>query len=176
MSQLERIPVVKPETTSEERTWAALAHISTVLTILVALGTAGIGGLLFVFLPLIVYLMYKDKSSYVAYHAAQAFALQVLAAIGFFGAILAVVFALVIVWVIIGLLSVILIGLILIPVGVLLTVVLVLALVAAPFVVMGFSIAATAQTASGINYRYPYVGQWVADWLARSMDEAPPMV
>jgi uncharacterized Tic20 family protein len=167
---------IKPETTSEERTWAALAHLSAILTVFVAFGSAGIGGVFFVFVPLVIYLMYKDKSQFVAYHAAQAFALQVVASVGFFVAILAAAVIIALAWVVTGLLSIILIGLILIPVALLLTVALALALVAIPFVFGGFSIAAGIQTASGEDYEYPYLGRWVADWLARHEAEPAPMV
>ncbi len=162
--------------TSEERTWAALAHASTLVTLLLALGTAGIGGLLFVFVPLAIYLIYKDKSEYIAFHAAQAFALQMLASVGFFVAIIAAVVVVVIAWVVTGLLSIILIGLVLIPVALLLTLALALALVVLPFVLGGFSLVATIQAGGGEEYRYPYLGQWIAAWLARSQAPARPAV
>lgn len=165
-----------PPTTSDERTWAALAHASTLLTLLASVASAGIGGLLLVFLPLVIYLSYKDKSPYVAYHAAQAFALQVVATVGFFAAILAVAIVLVVMWLITALLSVILIGLILIPITLLLTLLAVFILIAVPFVIGGFSIAATAQTANGVDYEYPYLGRWVRDWLARSSAPSAPAV
>ncbi len=165
-----------PATTSDERTWAALAHASTLLTLLVSMASAGIGGLLLVFLPLAIYLSYKDRSPYVAYHAAQAFALQVVGTAGFLVAILAAVVVLAAVWVVTALLSVILIGLILIPIALLLTLLLVFVLIAVPFVIGGFSIAATAQTANGVDYEYPYLGRWVRDWLARSGTPSAPAV
>src|SRR5688500_11424927 len=72
------------ETTSEERTWAALAHASGILTLLVGVGSMGLGAIPRVFAPLVIYLVYKDRSKYVAFHAAQAFALQVVGTVGFF--------------------------------------------------------------------------------------------
>lgn len=167
---------IKPETTTEERTWAVLAHLSTLLTLIISLGTAGLGGLIFVFVPLVIYLVYKDKSRFIAYQSAQAFVIQVIGTLGLFIAILAVVLVIVLIWVITGVLSAILIGLILIPIAVIITVVLILALLAYPFVLSAFSIAAAVQTGSGEDYRSPYLGQWVADWLARyeaGSDTAP---
>jgi uncharacterized Tic20 family protein len=164
------------ETTSEERTWAALAHASTLLTMLVSLSTLGIGGLLFVFVPFAIYLVYKDKSSYVAYHAAQAFALQIIGTVGLFVAVLVGTIALVLVWVISGVLSVILIGLLLIPIALVRTVVFALLIVAAPFVIGGFSIAATIEAGGGRNYRYPYVGDWVSNWASRNSSPSTPTV
>jgi uncharacterized Tic20 family protein len=165
-----------PETTSEERTWAALAHVSTLLTMLVSLSTLGIGVLLFVFVPFAIYLAYKDKSEFVAFHAAQAFALQIVGTVGLFVAFLVGIIVLVLIWVITGLLSAILIGILLIPVALLLTVAFVLVLIAAPFVFGGFSIAATIEAGSGKNYRYPYLGNWVSEWASRSSTPAPPAV
>ncbi len=173
---MEHIPVIKPQTTSEERTWAALAHISTLITLLFALPSGGLGGVLFVFVPFVIYLAYKDKSRYVAYQAAQAFALQVIATAGYLLLILVGVIAIVLAWVITGLLTAILIGLILIPVALLITLIAVIAMVVVPFVLGGFSIVATVQTAHGDDYRYPYLGQWVADWLDKQPSESKPAV
>ncbi len=164
------------EVTSEERTWAALAHASTILTLLVSFGTAGVGGLLFVFVPFVIYLSYRDKSEYVAYHAAQAFALQVVGTLGFFLLVLASVLVIVVAWVVTAVLIVILIGLLLIPVALLITIVLVLLVVAFPFALGGFSIVATIETSAGKDYRYPYLGQWVAEWLERNTAGAKPAV
>lgn len=164
-------------TTSEERTWAAIAHASSILTLMLAFPTMGLGGLLTVFIPLAIYLMYKDKSEYVAYHAAQAFALQIIGSVGYFVAIIAAIIVWVLAVVLVSLLSVILIGLILIPVLILLTIALIIALLAAPFVFSGFSLVAAVQTAGGEDYRYPYVGRWTEQWLERSQQvETPPAV
>jgi hypothetical protein len=73
-------------------------------------------------------------------------------------------------------LSVILIGLLLIPIALVLTVVFALLIVAAPFVIGGFSIAATIEAGSGKNYRYPYVGDWVSDWASRNRTPTTPAV
>lgn len=170
------VVAVKPETTPEERTWAAIAHLSAIATVLIAFPTGGLGGLLLVFVPFVIYLVYKDKSRYVADQAAQAFALQIVATVGYFAAILVGVILMVVVWLITGLLSVILIGLILIPVAVLLTLAIVLIWLALPFVVGGLSVMAAIKTGDGEKYRYPYIGQWVADWLARYETGSAPAV
>lgn len=162
-------------TTSEERTWAALAHASTLFTMLIALPTGGLGGLLFVFAPYVIYVAFKDKSRYVAFHAAQAFALQLAGTLGLFLLILlgAVVAGVAIAVTVI--LSFILIGLVLIPIDILLVVILALVVVVAPFVLAGFSIVATIECLNGNQYRYPYVGRWVEDWLARQEVEPAPL-
>lgn len=170
------IGTIKPETTSEERTWAMLAHLSTIVTLLLAFPTGGLGGLLLVFVPLGIYIAYKDKSRYVASQAAQAFALQIVATVGFFVAILVGVILMVVVWVITGLLTAVLIGVILIPVALLLTLAIVLIWLVLPFVVGGLSVVAAIETGNGRDYCYPYLGRWVSDWLAQQQEEPNPAV
>src|SRR5438034_1341150 len=98
------------ETTSEERTWAAIAHASGIITLLVSLSSVGLGAIPFVFIPLLIYLVYKDKSEFVAFHAAQAFALQVVGTVGFFTFMLLGIIAATLISVLGGLLIVILVG------------------------------------------------------------------
>jgi uncharacterized Tic20 family protein len=54
-----------------ERTWAALAHAS----ILLNLAAPGLGGII---ASLVIYLSYKERSSWVAYHALQSILFQLL--------------------------------------------------------------------------------------------------
>lgn len=58
----------KPLSSSEERTWAMLAHLSVLLN----LATGFLGGIA----ALILYFVYKDRSRLVAYHAMQSFIFQ----------------------------------------------------------------------------------------------------
>jgi uncharacterized Tic20 family protein len=176
MSNIEKAPEIKPETTSEERTWAALAHISGILTLLVSLGTLGAGGILFVFVPFVIYLIYKDKSRYVANQAAQAFALQVVGTVGFLLAFLIWILVLIFFWLITAVLCVILIGIVLVPVGAVLSVVLPIAWAAIPFVLGAYAIAAAVQTANGNDYQYPYLGRYVTKWLEQHEAESAPAV
>src|SRR5688500_12781997 len=79
-----------PITPSEERLWGALAHGSGLLTLVVSISTLGLGALPLVFVPFVIYLASRDKSRFVAFHAAQALALQVVGTVGYFVALLAV--------------------------------------------------------------------------------------
>lgn len=177
MSELERPPAPTPETTSEERTWAALAHLSTILTMLLSFCSLGLAGLLFVFVPFLIYVAYKDRSSYVAFHAAQAFAIQVVGTIGYFLVFLLGLGVTVLVWVISAVLVVILIGILLLAIAApLVTAAYVLAVLATPFVLGVFSIIAAIEVSSGKDYRYPYLGRWVRNWLERTEPEAIPAV
>lgn len=83
---------------SEERTWGMLAHLSVVLASVLS------AGLLMFLGPLIVYLMYKDRSRFIRFHAAEALN----------GAIIATVAAWILMIVAL-ILSFILIGLLLLP-------------------------------------------------------------
>ena len=86
----------------DERTWGMLAHLSTLLNLV-----TGFGGPI---AALIIYLVYKDRSRFVAYHALQAMIFQL---IWWFGG--GVLIGLM--WAIVGALSAILIGIVLIPVA-----------------------------------------------------------
>src|SRR3989338_4324269 len=59
-----------PLSASEERTWAMLAHVSVLLNL--------VTGFLGVFAPLIVYLIYQNRSRYVAVQSMQAFVFQLI--------------------------------------------------------------------------------------------------
>jgi hypothetical protein len=168
--------ITTPTTSSEERTAAALAHASTLFTLLVGLPTAGLGGVLFAFIPFLIYLSYKDKSRFVAFHAAQAFSLQVVGTVGFFLSIVVGVILIAVVWVVTGLLTAILIGLILIPVAILVTLVVVVVWLGAPFVFGAVGIVGTIESANGRDYHYPFLGRWVDDWLSRHESGSAPAV
>lgn len=161
--------------TAEERTWAAIAHASSLLTMLVSLLTLGVGGVFFVLIPLAIYLIYRDKSEYVAYHAAQATAIQLVGSVGLLAAFVLGLVLVVLVWLLVALLSIILVGLVLIPVAVVVTLAFVLVLLLAPFVLGGFSLVAAIQTGGGLDYDYPYLGRWVRGWLDRRSAGATPL-
>jgi uncharacterized Tic20 family protein len=179
MSQVREGNVIIPrpiETTSEERTIAALTHASSLLTLLVGFGTFGLGGVIFAFVPFLIYLSYKDRSKFVAFQAAQAFALQILGTVGWFVALIVGTVAIALVLAIITALSFILIGLILWPVAAIVIPVFCIALIGAPFVGMAFAVVSSIEVMNGRNYSYPYVGPWVEDWLKRQETTTTPAV
>ena len=92
--------------------------------------------------PLVIYLVYKDRSQFVAFHALQALFFQLLA--------LAVAIALV-------LFSIVTLGL-----GVLLAVPLAIALAIA---VLVYTIIAAIQANNGVWYELPIVGRWARNTL-----------
>ncbi len=147
--------------TANERKWAALAHASTLLTALVALPSAGLIVLLTMFAPLLIYFAFRQRSEYVAFHALQAFTMQLIGTIGFlFAMVLGVV-----VWTALLVLSlvliVVLVGIVLTPVVALAALVYFLAVLLMPLGMVIYSVIAMVETWSGHNYRVPYIARWV---------------
>ncbi len=130
--------IVDPVTTSEERTWAMLAHLSVLVNL--------VTGLLGPVVALVIYLVYKDRSRYVAYHSLQSFWMQVIAWIG--GGILAGI-----AWTITGLLSAVIVGICLIPIAI--------AISALPLVGLVYGVVAAIQVNQGRDFKYWQIGDWV---------------
>ena len=135
-------PVPAPLSQADERTWAMLAHLS----VLVNLFTGVLGPVV----ALIIYLMFANRSKYVAYHAMQSFLFQ-----------LAVWYGIGVIWGIVGILSAVLIGVILIPFACVLT----------PFFLVGMAIApiygifGAIQTSQRQDFKYWLIGDWVRGTL-----------
>jgi len=68
--------------TDDERLWAAVAHISAWVTFLGGIATIGTIIPVSIFIPLIVYFLFRRKSDYVAFHALQAFVIQLIGTVG----------------------------------------------------------------------------------------------
>jgi uncharacterized Tic20 family protein len=124
-----------PLTPSEERTWAMVSHLS----ILANLVTGFLGPVI----PLVVYLAFKDRSRYVAYQSMQAFIFQLIAWVG--AGLLAVI-----AWTIGGVLAVILIGCLIMPLALLLSII--------PLAALVYGVIGAIQTDQGQNFKYWLVG------------------
>lgn len=115
----------------DERTWSVLAHLSMFLNL--------VTGFLGPVVALIIYLVYKDRSQKVAFHALQSMWYQIgwliILAVG---------------WTITVLLTIVLIGFVLIPVMAIVSVV--------PFVHAGY---AAYRVNGGDDYRYPFAADIV---------------
>ena len=113
--------------TQEERTWSVLAHLSIFLNLLT--------GFLGPVVALVIWLVYRDRSQKVAFHALQSVWYQVawlvLLGVG---------------WALTGLLTLVLIGFLLIPAMALITVV--------PFVHAAY---AAYRVSKGDDYRYAFI-------------------
>lgn len=129
--RLTGIPVGGGMSAQDERTWSMLAHLSVLLNLI-----TGIGGPI---AALVIWLVYKDRSSRVAFHALQSLWYQVAWAVILFVG-----------WTATFILSFILIGFLLIPV------MLVASLV--PFVHQCY---AAYKVNQGVDYRYPVIADMV---------------
>ena len=156
-------PVYGP--TQYERNWASLAHLTVLLTVLVGVSTSGLGAVVALLLPLGLYLYFGGRSRYVAYHALQATVFQALGAILYvlLGGTVAAIIA--VAWVIAGVLSVVVIGLLLMPGALALTLLAGYALVAVPLLWLGYSLVGAYRTYNGEAFEYPLVGAVVARTL-----------
>lgn len=133
-------------TPGDERTWGMLAHLSTLLNLV-----TGFGGPI---AALIIYLVYRDRSRFVAYHALQSMIFQLLWWFG--GGVL-----IGLMWAIVGGLSMILVGIILIPFALLLTPVFLLLPVGA----LVYGVVGAVQVNQGQDFKYWLVGDWVRGTL-----------
>jgi uncharacterized Tic20 family protein len=114
-----------------ENTWSVLAHLSVFLNLFT--------GFLGPVAALVIWLMYKDRSPRISFHALQSLwyqvAWMVILAVG---------------WTVAGILTIVLIGFLLIPVMIVATVV--------PFVHMSY---AAYKVSQGVDYRYPFVADMI---------------
>lgn len=131
-----------PLSQADERTWAMLAHLS----VLVNLFTGVLGP----FVALVIYLVFANRSKYVAYHAMQSFLFQ-----------LVVWYGIGVMWGVVGLLSAVIIGVVLIPFACLLTPVMLIGMAIAPV----YGIYAAVETSQGKDFQYWWVGGWVRSLL-----------
>ena len=136
----------QPLSPADERTWAMLAHLSVLLNL--------VTGFLGVAAALLIYLIYKDRSRYVAYQSMQAFLFQLIFWAG--GGLL-----IGIMWAIVGALSAVLIGILLIPFALVATLVLLLF----PVIALVYGIVGGVRTSNGEDFRYWLVGDWALNMM-----------
>jgi uncharacterized Tic20 family protein len=131
-----------PLSPSDERTWAMLAHLSVLLNLLT--------GFLGPVAALIIYLVFRDRSRYVAYQSLQSLIFQLVAWVG--GGALAGV-----AWAISGILAAVLVGCLLMPIALLISLIPVAALV--------YGVVGAIQCSQGLDFRYWLVGDWTRGTL-----------
>jgi uncharacterized Tic20 family protein len=149
--------------TREEMTWAAVAHASILVTVLLGIATGGLGAILGLVIPAVIWYVYRDKSEYVTDQARQATIFQVAGVVGFLVLAVAGVILLVLGWAVTAVLLIVLVGLILIPVMLIVTVLWPTALVLLPIVQLVYGCYAAAETYNGRPFRY----RWIADLIDR---------
>jgi uncharacterized Tic20 family protein len=150
----------------EERLWAAIAHGSIWVTMLGGIFTIGFVIPASVFIPLAIYFMFRKRSDYVAFHALQAFVLQLIGTVGVLA--LAVVGGTAwIIGMIISLLAVfVLAGIVLVPLWAIVGIALALVVFFTPLAALLFGTIATVETYNRRDYRYPFIARWVDRQLA----------
>ena len=129
--RLSRVPMGGGMSAQDERTWSMLAHLSVLLSLV-----TGIGGPI---AALVIWLVYRDKSQRVAFHALQSLWYQVAWAVILFVG-----------WSITFILMFVLIGFLLVPVMAIASLV--------PFVHQCY---AAYKVYQGIDYRYPVIADMV---------------
>ena len=139
-------PATEPLSPSDERTWAMLAHLSVLANL--------VTGVLGPFIALIIYLVYRDRSHYVAYQSMQAFIFQLITWVGS-GILIGGI------WLVTGLLSVIVIGVFLIPFALIGTV----CLGILPLVGLIYGVVGAIETSQGKDFKYWLVGDWARGLL-----------
>jgi uncharacterized Tic20 family protein len=135
-------PQVTPLTPSEERQWAMIAHLGVLVNL--------VSGFLGPLVPLAIYMIYRDRSRYVAYQSLQGLIFQLVWWVG--GGILTGI-----AWAITGALSAIVIGLICIPFACIIS--------AIPLVSLGYGVYAGIQSNQGQDFKYWLIGDWVRGTL-----------
>jgi uncharacterized Tic20 family protein len=136
----------QPLSPSDERTWAMLAHLSVLVNL--------ITGFLGPIAALVIYLVFKDRSRYVAYQSMQSFVFQLVFWVGG-GALIGVM------WAITGLLSAVIIGILCIPFALLGT----LVFGALPLVALIYGPIGAIEASQGKDFKYWLIGDWVRDTL-----------
>ncbi len=131
-----------PLTPEEERQWAMIAHLGVLVNL--------VSGFLGPAVPLGIYMIYKDRSRYVAYQSLQALIFQLIWWVG--GGILAGI-----AWAITGALSAVIVGLVCIPFACVIS--------AMPLAALGFGIYGGIQASQGQDFKYWLVGGWVRSTL-----------
>jgi uncharacterized Tic20 family protein len=146
--QNEEIPKQLPQSSadvispSKEHNWAMFAHLSILLNLFT--------GFLGPIVAFIIYLVYREKSRYIAYQALQATFFQLVVVVGV-GLVIGTM------WLVTGVLSLFLIGLLCIPFSCLGTIFLLFV----PFASLVYGVIAGIKCGQGDDFRYWLVGDWV---------------
>lgn len=127
----------QPLSEADERTWAMMAHLSVLANL--------VTGFLGPVAAIVIYAVYQDRSRYVAYHAWQSFIFQLVWWVG--GAIVVAL-----VWVATSILSIVLVGLLCIPIALLITLIPVAALV--------YGVVGAIQVSQGQDFKYWLTSDW----------------
>jgi len=143
---------------TDEWTAAALAHASVLLTLVLA-AAGGIGAPVGLAVPLAMYFGYREKSRFVAFHALQSFIYQAAGLLIYVVVAAALGVWVALAWNISGWLAPVLVGFLLMPFALLLTLLMLLVLVGAPLAWVGYGLYAAYQAYQGRNFYYCLIGE-----------------
>ena len=156
--------------TRQEMNWAAAAHASILLSLLLGVATGGIGAILGPIVPGLIWYAHRDQSAYVTEQARQATIFQLaglaaLLALAIAGALLVAVG-----WTVSAILVIVLVGLILLPVMLVVTLLWVVGIVALPILQVVYGCYAALEAYNGRRFRY----WWIADLIDRYQAQSQP--
>jgi uncharacterized protein len=135
----------QPLSASDERTWAMLSHLSVLLNLFtLVLGPVA---------ALVIYLVYRERSRYVAFHSLQSLIFQLVVWVG--GGALASL-----AWAVSGALAAFLVGCALMPFALLLSLL--------PLIAPIYGVIGAIQTSQGQHFSYWLVGDWTRSLLTRA--------
>jgi len=130
--------IFEPLSLQDEKTWAMLAHLSILANL--------VTGFLGVIAALVIFLVFKERSKYVAYQSLQALLMQI---IGWIAAGTLVGLT----WAITGILSAVIVGICLIPIAIVISLI--------PIAALVYGVVAAIQCSNGVDFRYWLIGDWV---------------
>ncbi len=155
------VPEPRTVPTRDDLTMAALAHASILITVIIGVGSGGLGAILGVLVPLAIWYSYREKSAYTANQALQATVYQVAGVLALLTLALGGSILVVVGWTVAGALAAVLIGLCLMPFALIVTLLLVVAVLALPVAQLVYGLYAAYETYQGRDFRY----RWIADWI-----------
>ena len=157
------VPVPHLGLTREEMNWAAVAHASILVTLLLGISTGGLAAIFGPLIPALIWYIYRDKSEYVVEQARQATIFQLAGIVGLL--VLAIAGAVLIAmgWAVSAVLLIVLVGLLLLPIMLIATLVWASAVVALPLVQVVYGCYAAVEAYHGRPFRY----WWIADLIDR---------
>jgi uncharacterized Tic20 family protein len=145
---------------TDEWTMAALAHASILLTLVLAFA-GGVGALIGLAVPLVIYLSYRERSRFITFHGLQSLVYQGAGALIYIVLVVVLAALVAVVWIITGLLSAAAIGFLLMPLAFAITGLMVTLLLGAPFLWLGYGIYAAYRVYQGEDFRYWLLGEWL---------------
>jgi len=162
------VPAARLGLTRKEMNWAAAAHASILLSLILGMATGGVGALLGPIVPGLIWYAHRDKSAYVTEQARQATIFQLaglaaLLALTVVGALLVAVG-----WTLSAILVVVLVGLILLPLMLVVTLLWVVAIVALPIAQVVYGCYAALEAYNGKPFRYWKVADLIDRYQAQS--------